>query len=202
MLVERRSTPSATRARPRPRERGRAPCASPAPPAEPARGRSLRELGIRVEPGADLDVDPGPAEIAYLDVWTPEVAPRVARPACPGHARLVPRRPPARAMGRADDRRSPAAPGKTTTTALTASLLRAAGIDPAVISGARAGNLWPTPDLLDRTRARQTAPLLIELTSSHLAFMATARRSPPSPGSGPTTSSSTAPSPPTAKRRR
>src|SRR3954463_7960689 len=38
---------------------------------------TLRECGIRVEVDTDLDADPGEPEITYLDVWTPEVAPRV-----------------------------------------------------------------------------------------------------------------------------
>ena len=38
---------------------------------------ALRDLGIMVETGVDLDRDPGPADVAYLDVWTPEIAPRV-----------------------------------------------------------------------------------------------------------------------------
>jgi UDP-N-acetylmuramoylalanine-D-glutamate ligase len=46
---------------------------------EPAEAGALRELGIRVEPHTDLDADPGRVEIAYLDVWTPEIAPRVGR---------------------------------------------------------------------------------------------------------------------------
>jgi hypothetical protein len=45
------------------------------PEAEPTDAPELRELGIDVQPGVDLDADPGEAEIAYLDVWTPEVAP-------------------------------------------------------------------------------------------------------------------------------
>ena len=64
--------------------------------------------------------------------------------------------------------------GKTTTTALTASILRNAGIDIAVSKGARAGNLWPTADLLERltdSGAGGETTLLLELTSSHLAFM-------------------------------
>ena len=32
----------------------------------------LRDLGITVETGVDLDRDPRPADVAYLDVWTPE----------------------------------------------------------------------------------------------------------------------------------
>ena len=64
--------------------------------------------------------------------------------------------------------------GKTTTTALVAGILRTAGIEIAVSRGARAGNLWPTADLLDRLERGGSASrslLLLELTSSHLAFM-------------------------------
>ena len=65
--------------------------------------------------------------------------------------------------------------GKTTTTALIAAILRSAGIDIAVSEGARAGNLWPTADLLERLSASRAGgrgtTLLLELTSSHLAFM-------------------------------
>ena len=53
-------------------------------------------------------------------------------------------------------------------------MLGAAGIDVAVSAGARAGNLWPTADLLARLEQAITAgTLLLELTSSHLAFMST-----------------------------
>ena len=102
---------------------------------------------------------------------------RAARRAAPrpGHARLVPRGPSARAMGRADDRdhghrreddddrrssrRSFALPGSMSPSA----------------SGARAGNLWPTgSSRRSSTEADATdRALLLELTSSHLAFMAT-----------------------------
>jgi len=139
--------------------------------AAPENAAALRELGIRVEPDTDLDADPGSAEVAYLDVWTPDVAPRTqrlraqgTRVSCLGDLLLE------RWAGPTIGITGTA--GKTTATALTATLLRAAGIDPAVSSGARAANLWPTADLLDRADAVET-PLLLELTSSHLAFMAT-----------------------------
>ena len=146
--------------------------ASPAP--EGAEARVLRELGIRVEPAADLDADPGAADIAYLDVWTPEVAPRVqrlraqgSRVSCLGDLLLERWRGPSIGVtGTA---------GKTTTTAITAGILRGAGVETAVSRGARAGNLWPTAELLDRLgtgdRADPSTVLLLELTSSHLAFM-------------------------------
>jgi UDP-N-acetylmuramoylalanine--D-glutamate ligase len=139
--------------------------------AAPPETTELEQLGIVVQPNADLDADPGPAEVAYLDVWTPAVAPRVARlraqgtrVSCLGDLLLE------RWTGPTIGITGTA--GKTTATALTMALLRASGIDPAGSSGARAANLWPTPDLLDRRDTTET-PLVIELTSSHLAFMAT-----------------------------
>ena len=140
---------------------------------EPAEAHELRERGIEVQPGVDLDADPGEPEIAYLDVWTPEVAPRVgllrargARVSCLGDLLLERWAGPTIAItGTA---------GKTTTTVLTAAILRNAGIDIAVSEGARAGNLWPTADLLERltdSGAGGETTLLLELTSSHLAFM-------------------------------
>ena len=143
------------------------------PADEPAEAASLREIGIHVEPHADLDTDPGPAEIAYLDVWTPEVAPRVAklraqgtRVSCLGD--LLLERWPGPSIG------ITGTAGKTMTTSLIAAILRTAGIEIAVSRGARAGNLWPTGELLDRLQpgaAAGAAVLLLELTSSHLAFM-------------------------------
>lgn len=151
--------------------------ASPAP----ATGEihALRELGIDVRAGVDLDADPGEADVAYLDVWTPEVAPRVrrlrargTRISCLGDLLLE------RWAGPTIGITGTA--GKTTTTALTAAILRTAGIPVVASAGARAGNLWPTGDLLDRLPPHAGAAgadgadgtvLLLELTSSHLAFM-------------------------------
>ncbi len=145
--------------------------ASPEP--EPGEARELRELAIDVQPGVDLDAEPGEPEIAYLDVWTPEVAPRVAllrargaRLSCLGD--LVLERWAGPSIG------ITGTAGKTTTTSLTAAILRKAGIEIAVSKGARAGNLWPTADLLGRDADAASGggtTLLLELTSSHLAFM-------------------------------
>ncbi|MSO94781.1 MAG: hypothetical protein EXQ81_03180 [Thermoleophilia bacterium] len=144
-----------------------------APESETAEVSALRGLGISVEPDTDLDAEPGEAEVAYLDVWTPEVAPRVARLraqgtriSCLGDLLLERWQGPTIGItGTA---------GKTTTTSLVASMLRADGRDIALSAGARAGNLWPTADLLDlltRTGLSRQQVLLVELTSSHLAFM-------------------------------
>jgi UDP-N-acetylmuramoylalanine--D-glutamate ligase len=132
----------------------------------------LRALGVVLEPDADLDADPGPADVAYLDVWTPETAPRVqrlrargSRVSCLGDLLLERWEGPTIGItGTA---------GKTSTTGLTAEILCCAGIDVVVSRGARAGNLWPTADLLAALGEGETATrvLLLELTSSHLAFM-------------------------------
>ena len=144
------------------------------PGPAPGVARELRELGIRVESRVDLDADPGDAEIAYLDVWTPEVAPRVGqlrargtRTSCLADLLL------ARWQGPSIGITGTA--GKTTTTTIVAEILRCEGVEVAVSRGARAGNLWPTADLVEQLRpvgkGPTSATLLLELTSSHLAFM-------------------------------
>jgi UDP-N-acetylmuramoylalanine-D-glutamate ligase len=42
------------------------------------RALELRAAGVAVRARAALDSDPGQYDEAFLDVWTPEVAPRVA----------------------------------------------------------------------------------------------------------------------------
>ena len=147
--------------------------ASPATARRLPRRRRSKSSGSRSRRRADLDEDPGAADVAYLDVWTPEVAPRVerlrsqgTRISCLGDLLLERWQGPTIGItGTA---------GKTTTTALVAAMLGASGIDVAVSAGARAGNLWPTADLLARLEAGDSAgTLLLELTSSHLAFMST-----------------------------
>lgn len=129
---------------------------------------------VRTATQDDLDADPGPADTAYLDVWTPESAPRVQRLRAQGTrltclGDLLLERWPGPTVG------VTGTAGKTTTTSLVASILREARVDVAVSKGARAGNLWPTADLLGRlaeAKASAEPPaLLLELTSSHLAFM-------------------------------
>jgi UDP-N-acetylmuramoylalanine--D-glutamate ligase len=141
------------------------------PGVEPTRDRldELRAAGVVVEPDAILDLDPGAPDAAYLDVWTPEVAPRVARLRGVGArlsciADVVLARSPLPVIG------VTGTAGKTTTSALTAGILRASGR--LVGTGdARAGNLWPTGDLLEALPSqRPPGWLVMELTSSHLAF--------------------------------
>ena len=141
--------------------------------SRPPRRARLEQLGVAVEAHADLDEDPGAADVAYLDVWTPEVAPRVARLRAQGTrvsclGDLLLERWPGPTIG------ITGTAGKTSTTALVAEMLLFSGVELAVSAGARAGNLWPTADLLARLEDGDPAvTLLLELTSSHLAFMQT-----------------------------
>jgi UDP-N-acetylmuramoylalanine--D-glutamate ligase len=129
-------------------------------------GRALRALGVEVRDRTDLDRDPGEHDEAFLDVWTPEVAPRVERLRASGCrvrclADLVLERAGVPTIG------VTGTAGKTTTTALVAQLLRAAGARVHASSTARAGNLWPTAELLEPA---DDGVLVLELTSSHLCF--------------------------------
>jgi len=140
-----------------------------APEPEPREATELRRLGIAVEPNANLDASPGPADVAYVDPWTPETADRIERLRAQGTrvtclGQLLLERWEGMTVG------ITGTAGKTTTTALTAQILRAAGVAVAVSSGARAANLWPTADLLGALGIANRT-LLLELTSSHLAFM-------------------------------
>jgi UDP-N-acetylmuramoylalanine--D-glutamate ligase len=132
--------------------------------------------GLEVEAAADLDADLGEADVAYLDVWTPETSPRVAalrrrgvRLTCASE--LVLER--ARSAGALTVGVTGTA-GKSTTAAFVVQLLRHAGRIVHAPSGGRLGNLWATGDLVDGLGA--VAPgdvVVVELTSSHLAFMQT-----------------------------
>jgi UDP-N-acetylmuramoylalanine--D-glutamate ligase len=124
---------------------------------------------------ADLDgIDPSGAEIAYLDVWTPPRAPRVAalraagvRVSCGSELVLErARRRGARTVG------ITGSAGKSTTAWLTVQLLGTVGIPVRASGNARLGHLWATDELvggLDRTHTGDV--VVVELTSSHLAFM-------------------------------
>jgi len=126
----------------------------------------LRASRVVVRARASLDTEPGHHDEAFLDVWTPEVAPRVALLRESGC--LV------RCLG---DRVLEGSPvptigvtgtaGKTTTAAFLAYLLRTAGSTVHMGTTARAGNLWPTAELLPPPT---DGVVLMELTSSHLCF--------------------------------
>jgi len=123
---------------------------------------------VSVEPYADLDADPGPADVAYLDVWTPDVAPRVRKLRARGTrvtslGDLVLERAQGVTVG------VTGTAGKTTATSIAVQVLRAAGISTDASTTGRLGNVWPTAELLDRPDPARL--LVLELTSSHLAFM-------------------------------
>ena len=139
---------------------------SPAPaPRRPRRSRFAR-VGVDVREHADLDREPGEHDEAFLDVWTPEVAPRVARLRAAGAASA------ASATSCSNERAVPTigvtgTAGKTTTAAFLVQLLRKAGVEVHASTTARAGNLWPTAELL---AVPDAGVVVLELTSSHLCF--------------------------------
>jgi UDP-N-acetylmuramoylalanine--D-glutamate ligase len=126
----------------------------------------LRASRVVVRARTSLDTEPGHHDEAFLDVWTPEVAPRVALLRESGCV--------VRCLGDRVLERSPVptigvtgTAGKTTTAAFLTYLLRTAGSTVHTGTTARAGNLWPTAELLPPPT---DGVVLMELTSSHLCF--------------------------------
>src|SRR5688500_6548125 len=108
-----------------------------APGAATAEANALEALGVRVREHADLDHDPGEHDEAFLDVWTPEVAPRVGRLRASGCrvrclGDLVLERASIPTIG------ITGTAGKTTTAALLVQLLRLAAVEAHASTTARA----------------------------------------------------------------
>jgi UDP-N-acetylmuramoylalanine--D-glutamate ligase len=146
--------------------------AGPGPP--PADSDELAALGIRVDPHIDLDLDDMVPDVAYLDVWTPEVAARVLRLRAAGVrlsclSELVLACSTVRTIG------VTGTAGKTTTSSFLVQLLRLAGVRTLAADQGYAGQLWATGDLLAALgpdAPSQYGLAVLELTSSHLAFCA------------------------------
>jgi UDP-N-acetylmuramoylalanine--D-glutamate ligase len=137
----------------------------------PAGALALRELGVVVEEQVDLDRAAPAEESVYFDVWTPEVAPRVACARAAGAqvtclADLLLERARLRTIG------VTGTAGKTSTTHLLVHLLSSAGVPVVASTASPSANLWPDEEHLSQLEhAPGDALLVVELTSSHLAFM-------------------------------
>lgn len=137
-------------------------------PEAPALAALLAAEGHAVSV-VDLDAAAAdPPDVAYLDVWTPQIAPSVRRLRRAGAgltclSDLILERAAGPTLG------VTGTAGKTTTTAFAVQLLRAAGRETHASETARAGNLWATAELLPALAAPD-AVIALELTSSHLAF--------------------------------
>jgi UDP-N-acetylmuramoylalanine--D-glutamate ligase len=126
----------------------------------------LRASGVTVRARAALDTEPGQYEEAFLDVWTPEVAPRVALLRESGCA--------VRCLGDFVLERATVptigvtgTAGKTTAATFLTYLLRTGGVTVHASTTARAANVWPTAELLPPP---DDGVVVMELTSSHLCF--------------------------------
>jgi UDP-N-acetylmuramoylalanine--D-glutamate ligase len=127
---------------------------------------ALRHEWVDVKGNAGLDKDPGHHDEAFMDIWTPETAPRVqllrergCLVRCLGD--LVLERSPVPTIG------VTGTAGKTTAAAFLTYFLRNAGIAVHASTTARAANLWPTAELLSPATE---GFVVMELTSSHLCY--------------------------------
>jgi UDP-N-acetylmuramoylalanine--D-glutamate ligase len=148
--------------------------------AGPGRGPSgferveLEALGIALEPFTDLDHDDDLPDVAFLDVWTPEVAPRVRRLRS-ASVRLSSLSDLLLASSQVPTLGVTGTAGKSTTTSFVVQLLRGAGLVAIASEHGYAGQRWATDELLPALEPRVEAAAahtwaVLELTSSHLVF--------------------------------
>ena len=128
----------------------------------------LASLGVEVVERCDLDAAAITRDVFVVDCWTSEISPRAVRHREAG-ARLT-------SIGDLvlEESRCPVlgvtgSGGKTTATRLAAAAMRAGGLVVSESRTARAGNAWPSSDLLEGDG--QADWLAVELTSTHLAYM-------------------------------
>ena len=129
-----------------------------APDVEPPDGCTLVHERLAATQRADL---------LMVDCWTPETAPHVVAARERGClADLVLHEWPGPVLG------VTGTAGKTTTARLLAHLLEGAGWDVVIPPTGRAENAWPSADTLaDLADGRRPDLLVVELTSTHLAYM-------------------------------
>lgn len=136
-----------------------------------AAARLLRDAGHPVERSATGRDAPHPraGDLLVVDEWTAETAPHVVDARAAGArvtvlAELILARFGGRVLA------VTGTAGKTSVCHLSAAILRQAGREVAMASGARAANAWPNHSLVDVRGDRETW-LVAELTSTHLCHM-------------------------------
>ena len=139
--------------------------------AGPATRRSRRSSSARrasmVRARADLDTDPGHHDEAFLDVWTPEVAPRVALLRESGAASSAASATSSSSARPCPRSASPGPPGRRRRPRSSRTSCAAPG-SPCIRARRPARRTCGRPP--SSSRRRPTASVVMELTSSHLCF--------------------------------
>ena len=129
---------------------------------------ALSRLGVEVIGHCDLDATSLTRDVFVVDCWTSERAARVIRHREAG-SRLTSIGDLVLASSVVPTIGVTGTGGKTTATRLVAAALRAGGLTVGESHSARAGNAWPSAELLEPMPHADW--LAVELTSTHLAYM-------------------------------